>query len=85
MPVACLSPIFYHHTVLMAFFLRDELSMEEERRKALRLFGIDGTVFSYKYTSPGANQILVRNISAVCLFIFLGCILKYFLFKNVLK
>jgi hypothetical protein len=36
----------------MALFLRDELSMEEERRKALRLFGIDGTVFSYKYTSP---------------------------------
>jgi hypothetical protein len=39
----------------MALFLRDELSMEEERRKALRLFGIDGTVFSYKYTSPRAN------------------------------
>jgi hypothetical protein len=60
--------------------------MEEERRKALRLFGIDGTVFSYKYTSPGANQILVRNISGVCFFFFLlGCILKYFLFKNILK
>jgi hypothetical protein len=59
--------------------------MEEERRKALRLFGIDGTVFSYKYTSPGANQISVRNISGVCLFFLLGSILKYFLFKNILK
>jgi hypothetical protein len=78
MPVACLSPIFYHHTVLMALFLRDELSMEEERRKALRLFGIDGTVFSYKYTSPGANQILVRNISGVCFFFFVGLYFKVF-------
>jgi hypothetical protein len=52
--------------------------MEEERRKALRLFGIDGTVFSYKYTSPGANQILVRNISAVCLFILVGLYFKVF-------
>ena len=52
---SCLPSALYHHTVLMALFLRHELHVEEERRKALQLFGMDGTVFSYEYTSPRAN------------------------------
>ncbi|KAJ6745163.1 PROTEIN NUCLEAR FUSION DEFECTIVE 4-LIKE [Salix purpurea] len=55
----CLPSALYHQTVLMALFLRDELYMEEERRKALPLFGTDGTVFSYNI--PHVKQILITG------------------------